>query len=136
MQTKIRLDLVTRFSLVVIITDSVRFDVRNGSVEIPLENSHPSNSPSKIPSRKFPSSQNSHREHSNPFHYLSSLNTSSINVISIMKAIICKYRVLLGCESTSYELRAKEYIVKCACGQEEVAQSGNVSRRFGRHADR
>ena len=42
-------------------------------------------------------------------------------MISIMKAIICKYRVLLECESTSYELRAKECIVKCACGQEEVA---------------
>ena len=38
-----------------------------------------------------------------------------------MKAIICKYRVLLECESTSYALRAKECIVKCACGQEEVA---------------
>ena len=25
--------------------------------------------------------------------------------------------------------------LKCACGQEEVVQLGNVSRGFGRHAD-
>ena len=26
--------------------------------------------------------------------------------------------------------------LKCACGQEEVVQFGNVSRGFGRHTDR
>ena len=27
-------------------------------------------------------------------------------------------------------------LLKCACGQEEVMQLGNVSRGFGRHDDR
>ena len=32
-------------------------------------------------------------------------------------------------------MREVKILLKCACGQEEVVQLGDVSRGFGRHAD-
>ena len=69
-----------------------------------------------FPGENFPRTVLEKKYQSNfPLFILMSIFLHNIYIIfkiSIMKPIICKYRVLLDCESTSYELRANKPAVE------------------------